>query len=77
VKQRAAEDGEARATMQEASRAEAEAKNIAFWGFAGAAIAAAGTTTFYLKTRSPAQAPVTASVGVRAAGPFVWVQGEF
>lgn len=76
-KQRASEDTGGRATMQEAARAEAEAKNIAFWGFAGAAIAAAGTTTFYVKTRRSGQAPVTAAAGVRAGGPFVWVQGEF
>lgn len=77
LKQEAATDPNGRDRMAEAARAEAEARSIAFWGFVGAAVAAAGTTTFYLKTRTPGGATVTGAAGVRSGGPFLSIQGEF
>lgn len=77
IKQTASEKLGGRAEMQEAARAEAEARNIAFWGFVGAAVAAAGTTTFYFTTRKSSGATVTGAASVRSGGPFLSIQGEF
>jgi hypothetical protein len=76
-RQRAALDVEGRDSMRGFAAAEAEAKNIAFWGFVGAGLCAAGTTAFYITTRSPGAAPVSAAIGVRGGGPAVWIQGHF
>lgn len=77
IKQSASKELGGRTEMQDAARAEAEARNIAFWGFVGAAVAAAGTTTFYFTTRKSSGATVTGAASVRSGGPFLSIQGEF
>lgn len=76
-KQEAALDRDGRDAMKTSAQAEAEAKNTALWGFVGAGLAAAGTTVFYLTTRSSAKTTVTGAAGVRNGCPSIWLQGQF
>lgn len=77
AKNEAAKDPNGLDATRKAAEAEAEARNVALWGFVGAGLAAAGTAAVYLATRPSAKTKVQGAIGVGSKGPVIWIQGQF
>jgi hypothetical protein len=77
AKQAAASDPSGLDATRTAAAAEADARNVALWGFVGAGIAAAGTAVLYFATRPAAKSKLQGAVGFDGNGPSIVVQGQF